>query len=183
MRPARCAALPAIAALVLVGCGDVKRSSRPASTTTAPPATGEHVQGSGYTLNLAARWHDAKPEGLGADQDLAIADASGDVMTVGRGKVPAAAGKAETVLDNAFRQELESVKPTGVTDPKPIRVDGKPAIVFEFRYTSPDGLVRVREVFAVDKGYFYDFSLITRPELFPAAAKAFAAMLGSVRWT
>jgi hypothetical protein len=186
----RCAALcAAVIGLLVTGCGDDKNSSRPGSTTAATtassaaaPATGRRLQGSGYTLSLARGWHDAKPEGLGADQDLAIADAARDIMTVGRGKVPAGAGSAKNLLAAAFRQELKSVKPTSVKDPAPITVDGRPGSTFEFHYTSPSGVIRVREVYAVDGGYFYNFSLISRPELFDAAAGAFDAMLSSVRW-
>lgn len=183
----RCAVSLALAALLLAGCGSAEPTSTAPATATAgaAPATGRQLQGPGYAMNLAQGWHDAKPEGLGAGQDTAIADALGNVMTVGRGKVPAAAAASGTqrVLTTAFRDEMKSVKPTNVTDPKPILVDAKAGITFEFRYRSPGGVIRVREVFALDKGYFYDFSLITRPEQFTAAHKAFDSMLSSARWT
>jgi hypothetical protein len=186
----RCAALSAAAiGLLVAGCGEVKNRSRAGSTTAATtassaaaPARGRRLQGSGYTLNLARGWHDAKPEGLGADQDIAITDAARDIMTVGRGKVPAGTLSARNLLAAAFRQELKSVKPTSVKQPVPITVDGRLGSTFEFLYKSPSGVIRVREVYAVNGGYFYNFSLISRPELFDAAAGAFDAMVSSARW-
>jgi hypothetical protein len=182
----RCAALCVATGLLVAGCGgDGTTSATTAATKTSDLAaspTGGRLQGSGYTLKLAAGWHDAKPEGLGAGQDIAVADAAGDVVTVGRGKLPADAGITKDVLAAAFRQELKSVKPTKVVGPRPIVVDGQPGSTFEFHYTSPSGVIRVREVYAVNGGYFYNFSLISRPELFGAAAGAFDAMVSSARW-
>ncbi len=88
---------------------------------------------------------------------------------------PAGAGYPPELVET-----IESLGPSGITEPRDAELDGEEAVTWDYRNAGPE--TRVRQVTAVMGGAAYTVTLSALPAGFEEGADAFDEVIDSWRW-
>ena len=157
-----------------------------AATTAPPTTTGQAIRGTGYRVSVPTSWRDVtsdvKPagtldlavvgpetEGVGSNVNIQIEPTRG--LTLADMAAQLRKGAQQSLPDARLRGRMER-----------LRVDGAPAMAFEYTYSQGGNPARGREVVVLRGGKFYLVSFHAHQQTFTTDRAALDQMLASWSW-